>query len=251
MNETIKTIIIDDDPNSIRKLSDDLKNFTGIKVLDTATSVDKARKIIIDRQPDLLFLDVEMPGMSGIDLLREIQADIKPDMRIIFYTAHDKYFRSALLVSDFDYYLMKPYLPEELSAAIKRIRSKESKATIEQLLQKLIREKRFAIQTVTGIKTLTYDEVLFFEHPKGARIWQIRLIDREAPPCTLRPTVSAKDILAITPNFIQINQRCIINLTYLSHIGNKTLKCELNGYEVELELSPKYYAKTRNLLDVL
>ena len=251
MSEITKTVIVDDDPESIRKLSNDLKNFPGVKVLDTATDIEKAQKIIVDLQPDLLFLDIEMPGMSGIDLLRAIQPEINPEMRIIFYTAHDRYFRSAQLVSDFDYYLMKPYLPEELSIAMKRIQSEESKATIEQLLQKIIRENRFAIQTVTGIKTLTYNEALLFEIPKILRNWQICFVDKEVQPCPLRASVTAKEILAITPNFIQINKRCIINIAYLSHIEHKTLKCQLNGYETEHEITPRYYKKLKEILDVL
>jgi len=250
MNEQIKTIIVDDDPDSIAQLSSDLKHFPGIKVLDTATSVEKARKIIVDMQPDLLFLDIEMPGMSGIDLLRELRPEIHPDMRIIFYTAHDKYFRNAMLIADFDYYLLKPYFPEELSAAIKRIQARESKATVEQLLHKIISEKRFVVNTVTGIKTLTYDEVLFFEFLKNMRIWQIRCVKKQQF-YLLRPSVTAKEILAITPNFIQINKGCIINYAYLSAIEHKALKCKLHHYPDELEVGPLYFRKIKAQLDVL
>ena len=249
MKDTIKTVIVDDDPLSIGKLADDLKTFPGIKVLDTATSADKARRIIVDLQPNLLFLDIEMPGISGIDLLREIQSEIHPDMRIIFYTAHDKYFRNAMLVSDFDYYLLKPYLPEELSIAIKRIRAKESKMTVEALLQKIIMEKRFAIQTVTSLKILTYEEVVFFEYPKSMRSWQVYLVDKQIIP--LRSTITSKDILSINPNFIQINQRCVVNLTHLAKIENRTLKCDLNDYPFEQEISPQYYRGIKKLLGVL
>ena len=249
MNEPIKTVIVDDDPVSIAKLSDDLKNFPGIKVLETATSVEKARRIIIDMQPDLLFLDIEMPGMTGIELLQEIQPEIHPEIRIIFYTAHDKYFRNAMLIADFDYYLLKPYLPEELSAAVKRIQAKESKATIEQLLHKIIREKRFVIQTLTGIKSLTHDEVVFFEFLKKTDCWHVVLSDNQH--IQLRPTIRSKEILAITPNFFQINKKTIINLAYLSEIENKTLKCKLKGHPFDQEVSPRYYKKLKALLDVL
>ena len=249
MNEPIKTIIVDDDPVSILKLSDDLKSFPGIKVLETATSIEKARKIVIDMQPDLLFLDIEMPGMTGIDLLQEIQPEIHPEMRIVFYTAHDKYFRNAMLIADFDYYLLKPYLPEELSAAVKRIQAKEGKATIEQLLHKIIREKRFVIQTVTGIKSLSHDDVVFFEFLKKTDCWHVILSDNQH--IQLRQTIRSKEILAITPNFIQINKKNIINFVHLSEIENKTLKCKLKGHPFDEEVSPRYYKKLKGLLDVL
>jgi two-component system LytT family response regulator len=244
-------MIVDDDSVSIKKLSDDLSAFSGISVTNTTTSVEEAKKMIVAVQPDLLFLDVEMPGMSGIDLLQEIRSEIHPDMRIIFYTAHDKYFRNALMVSDFDYYLMKPYTPEELTIAMKRIQEKESKATVEQLLQKIIRDNRFAIQAVSGVKFLRYDDILLFECPKRTRNWQIMFAD-EREPLPLRSAVSYKDILSITPNFVQINQNYIINLTHLSFIENHTLKCKfLHHPRLELKISSRYYRKIRELLDIL
>jgi two-component system LytT family response regulator len=255
MDKIIKTIIIDDDPVSTKKLSDDLKVFPDIKVIDTATSAEKAVKITIDKQPDLLFLDIEMPGMSGIDLLKKIQPDINPDMRIVFYSAHDKYMRNAMLVSDFDYYLLKPYLPEELSMAVKRIRLKESRATVEQLLHKLIQDNRFSVQTISGIEIIKREDVLFFEYLKKERNWQICFTVPEPlrMPLQLRATVTSKEILSVSPTFIQINQNCIINLTYLSFIENKSQKCRLNIPldSPEFKISSRFYRKVKDALEVL
>ena len=113
MSEEITVVIVDDEIASIRNLSNDLSAYSDIRILETTTSVEKARKIIIRQQPDLLFLDVEMPKMSGFDLWQSIRADVHADMRVIFYTAYDKYVLDALRASAFDY-LLKPYLPEEL-----------------------------------------------------------------------------------------------------------------------------------------
>ena len=101
MSEEITVVIVDDEIASIRNLSNDLSAYSDIRILETTTSVEKARKIIIRQQPDLLFLDVEMPKMSGFDLWQSIRADVHADMRVIFYTAYDKYVLDALRASAF------------------------------------------------------------------------------------------------------------------------------------------------------
>ena len=63
MNDEISVVIVDDEAASIRNLSNDLAAYDDIRILETTTSAEKARKIIVRQQPDLLFLDVEMPKM--------------------------------------------------------------------------------------------------------------------------------------------------------------------------------------------
>ena len=72
MNQDITVIIVDDDANCIKRLSDDLATLPGIEVMATFNSPEKARKIIVRAQPDILFLDVEMPGMTA-DITRIYQ----------------------------------------------------------------------------------------------------------------------------------------------------------------------------------
>lgn len=82
-NEII-TIIVDDEQSCLKSLESDLSRFPEIRVVATCTSPDNAAREIVRLQPDLLFIDVEMPGMSGLELLSRIQSDIHSDMRIVF-----------------------------------------------------------------------------------------------------------------------------------------------------------------------
>ena len=153
MSEEITVVIVDDEAASVRNLSNDLCVYSDVRILETTTSVEKARKIVIRQQPDLLFLDVEMPKMSGLDLWQNIRADVHADMRVVFYTAYDKYVLEALRASAFDY-LLKPYLPEELDAVIERFRCVfyRSRVNMEQSMRRLLADDcKFAIQTVTGL----------------------------------------------------------------------------------------------------
>lgn len=249
----IRTIIVDDDNASIEKLQKDLGAFAEIKIIETTTSADTAKILIIKHQPDLLFLDVEMPEMSGIELLQDIQSEINPATRVVFYTAYNKYILDALRASAFDF-LVKPYLPDELESVIKRVKkySEDNQHSIEGMLQKLLQQdSRFAIQTITGVIMVKYDEVLLFEFPKNDRNWTIHFTNGKI--LTLRTTVSSKDILSITPNFRQINQNCIINLTHLASIENKTLKCKFYPPHDDIThfIKPKYYKTLKEILDLL
>lgn len=87
--------------------------------MDTATTAELGKRHILKYQPDLVFLDVELPDMSGFDLLDDIRDDILPNLRVVFYTVYDKYILDALRASAFDY-LLKPYLIDELAALIER-----------------------------------------------------------------------------------------------------------------------------------
>ena len=70
--------------------------------------VNKGKKLIAKVQPDLLFLDVELPDMTGMELLQEIRDSVSWNMRIVFYTAYDKYMIQAIREAAFDY-LLKPF----------------------------------------------------------------------------------------------------------------------------------------------
>ena len=254
MKKIIKTIIVDDDKASIERLQKDLSNMPEIMVIDSTTSAKIGKQLIINKQPDLLFLDVEMPEMSGFDLLNEIKSDINPNMCIIFYTAYDKYIIDALRASAFDY-LTKPYLPEELESVVFRVKKSISDTNIklEKLLHKLInQDDRFAVQAITGIQMVKYDDVMLFDFPKNKRNWDV--IFTSGKRITLRATITSKDILSITPSFVQVNQKCIINIKHLVSIENRSLKCEFySSFEniEEVIVKPKYYKQLREMLDVL
>ena len=247
------TIIVDDEPACIKTLESDLSRFPEICIVSTCTSPDNAASEIVRLQPDLLFIHVEMPGMTGVELLNRIQSDIHADMHIVFYTAYDKYLLDAIHASAFDY-LLKPYHWEELVSLIKRFQThidKSEKASLEQSLRKLlIHNDKFAIQTISGLMLVKYEEILLFQYLREQRCWQMMQTDRKQ--YKLRMSTTAKDLLGINPSFVQISQDCIINMNYLCSIENVTLKCGLTSSfaDIELTVSQRYYKRLKDVLNI-
>ncbi|WP_293711383.1 response regulator transcription factor [uncultured Parabacteroides sp.] len=252
MNE-ITTIIVDDEPACIKTLECDLLRFPEIRTVATCTTPDNAVREIVRLQPDLLFLDVEMPGMSGLELLSRIQSDIHPGMHIVFYTAYDKYLLDAIHASAFDY-LLKPYKLKELDNLIIRLHThigKSEKVNLEQSLRKLlIQNTKFAVQTISGLVLVKYEEILLFQYLKDQRCWQMIQTDRKQHK--LRMSTTAKDLLGISSSFVQISQDCIVNLNYLCSIENVTLKCSLapSFSDIVLTVSQRYYRRLKEALEI-
>lgn len=103
-----KVVIVDDDEVAIGKLSIELRKNPYFSLDGTARNGKQGEKLITKIQPDLLFLDVEMPDMTGLDLLHDLHDNISWGMRVVFYTAYEKYMIHAIRESVFDY-LLKPF----------------------------------------------------------------------------------------------------------------------------------------------
>ena len=253
MMEQITVVIVDDMPASIDALASDLERFPDIEVVETATSAEKARKVLVKQQPDLLFLDVEMPKQTGMELLQEIGPMMHASCSVVCYSAYDKYLIDALRAAAFDY-LLKPYQPEELTAIIERVRREKQMGTanFEQSMRRLLaNDRKFARQTVTGLLLLRKEEILYFQYNNEARCWQLLLT--EGGVHKLRPSVRAQEILFISDSFLQVSQDIIVNADYLQSIENGTLRCTFcpPHDKVEVKASRRFYAKIRETLDII
>lgn len=121
--DKIKVVIVDDEPQSILRLENDLAALDDFEVIATSSSAMSAKTLVMSMQPDVLFIDVEMPGQTGFEVLQSLRDEMPMDLIVVFYSAFNKYMIDALRASAFDF-LLKPYQQEELELVVGRIRQK-------------------------------------------------------------------------------------------------------------------------------
>jgi CheY-like chemotaxis protein len=148
----IRTLVVDDEPLARRRLSRLLQEEPGIEVVGVAGSGREAVDTIRRDRPELVFLDVQMPELDGFGVLAELGAERLP--AIVFVTAYDRYALQAFEVHALDY-LLKPYTPARLSAAVQRATRQlqspvHDTARLSELLEHLDRERRQLAERLNG-----------------------------------------------------------------------------------------------------
>ncbi|MDH5366338.1 MAG: LytTR family DNA-binding domain-containing protein [Cyclobacteriaceae bacterium] len=123
----MRAIVIDDSRLARNELKRLLKEFDSLQVIGEAANVDEAKEKIESEKPDLIFLDIQMPGKNGFQLLEELETI--PD--VIFTTAYDEYALKAFEYNALDY-LQKPVQTDRLAGAISKVSERREKKKIAQ-----------------------------------------------------------------------------------------------------------------------
>jgi two-component system LytT family response regulator len=214
----INTFIVDDNIEAIKVLQNMLENKFSVKVVGSARDAETAAKAIIKCEPDIIFLDVELPTMSGLEFCTLIRNDIKPETKIVFYTGHNKYMLDAIRRQAFDY-LQKPPTEQDLSLIMARYyenklsdisRTSNSCETREHLPIILV------VNAINEHLTLQLSDIAFFRFNQERKIWDIICIDNNT--YTLRHRTTATVILNYSPDFVQIHKRYIVNINKIKKI---------------------------------
>lgn len=274
--DKIKVVIVDDEPQSILRLENDLAALDDFEVIATSSSAMSAKTLVMSMQPDVLFIDVEMPGQTGFEVLQSLRDEMPMDLIVVFYSAFNKYMIDALRASAFDF-LLKPYQQEELELVVGRIRQKmeggdgsssssfssssssSSSSESHQDPQNLLgvngllgtSGKRLAIQSISGLLMVKPDEVFCCTFDEDTRLWHLRLANGQIHK--LKKQTTAKAVLSLSPSLAQVRQDCIINLDYLISIENYTLRCIFSPpFDQEnITVSRRCYKAVKEKLEIL
>lgn len=277
--DKIKVVIVDDEPQSILRLENDLAALDDFEVIATSSSAMSAKTLVMSMQPDVLFIDVEMPGQTGFEVLQSLRDEMPMDLIVVFYSAFNKYMIDALRASAFDF-LLKPYQQEELELVVGRIRQKmeggdgsssssssssfsssssSSSSESHQDSQNLLgvngllgtSGKRLAIQSISGLLMVKPDEVFCCTFDEDTRLWHLRLANGQVHK--LKKQTTAKSVLSLSPSLAQVRQDCIINLDYLISIENYTLRCIFSPpFDQEnITVSRRCYKAVKEKLEIL
>jgi len=243
----MRTIIVDDERlarNELRRL---LEVYPHIDIIDEATNGEEAIAKINDLRPDLVFLDIQMPGKNGFEVLEALDDSIAPD--VIFTTAYDEY---ALKAFDFDAidYLLKPIDTNRLDQAIKKLEEDQKHET----------DPAYANQQ----KVFTENDQVFVKD--GNKYWFIRLNNvrlfesignyvriyfENNKPLILRSLNALEDRLD-QQVFFRANRKHIINLRMIESIEpyfSGGILVKLKGGE-KVEVSRRQAVKFKDLLSL-
>lgn len=221
----MKTLLVDDEPLARRELRRLLSDFSWIEVVGEAANAEEAEKQIEALSPELMFLDIHMPGASGFDLLERL--DHTP--RVIFTTAYDQHAVRAFEVNALDY-LLKPIEPERLASALARVPAstpQQPQRTSESALQQLF------VKDGTRCWFVPMREVSLLTAEGN----YVRLLWGKERPLLARALTSVEQRLD-AQKFFRANRQQIINLDFIERvelgIGGRLHVQLRNGPEVEI-----------------
>ena len=247
----IKAIIIDDERLARNELKKLLEQHPDIQIIDEASNVDEAIEKIDLSRPDLIFLDIQMPGKTGFDLL----AEIEKSPRVIFTTAYDEFALKAFEVNALDY-LLKPIDPKRLTDAIQKL---QTEIALEQA-------------SLLGVNRGPLTEIDQVFVKDGERCWFVKLAEirlfesvgnyAKVYFSTNKPLI-LKSLNALEERlddrvFFRANRKHIINLHWIDKIepwfsGGLLVTLKINDKTVnseKIEISRRQAIKFKDLMSL-
>lgn len=244
----LRTIIIDDERLARRELRELLKQEDGVEVLAEASNADEALELIPQERPDLIFLDIQMPGKDGFQMLRELEKV----PRVVFVTAYDEYALQAFEINALDY-LLKPVDEGRLHETLERIKnsvseevsSEQEEAKEEELLGP---EDRIFIKDGEKCWFIPLKKVRVFESDGN----YIRVYFDQERPLILRSLNELEKRLD-ERHFFRTGRKRIVNLNYVEDIEswfNGRLLIKLQGEEEGVEVSRRQAARFKEKMSL-
>ena len=238
MQKLTKVFIVDDNQEAIEVLQRLLEKNYSVDIVGTACDAKSAAETIIQTEPDIIFIDIELPTMSGLEFCSLIRQDIKPETKVVFYTGHEKYMLDAIRHQAFDY-LMKPPTEQDLSQIMTRYYENKLAgipsvaSNTEQLPIILV------VNAMNEHTTLRVSDIAYFRYNQERKIWEAICMDGTI--YLLRHRTTAEVILNYSGDFVQIHKRYIVNINQIKKIQESAcILMEPMESVTELRISKNY-----------
>jgi len=227
MTYTITSVIVDDEPDAREGLEMLIKNYLpDVKVLDKAANAEEAIRKVLLHKPDLIFLDIKMPGKDGFYVAEELEK-LGVETTIIFVTAYDQYAISAIKHAAFDF-ILKPVDPDELTKAIVRFKNIREKESLKEKLEKLtffLQGSQLKFSTRQGFIMINPDEIIYGR--ADGNYTNIYLTKNRKEIITQQIGQIEKQL--DHQLFIRVNRSHIINVRFINAFNRKNKIIELSG----------------------
>jgi len=235
--KTFKTVIIDDERLAREEVKRALKSYPEFEIIGEASHVDEAKAIVENMKPDIIFLDIHMPGKSGFDLLEELTT--VPE--VVFTTAYDQYAVKAFELNALDY-LVKPLRDERFSKTIEKVKAELAKK--EEIKEDVLpMHRKIFIKNGEKCHFIPLSEIHFIESLENyARLY---FGDQKA---MIKRSLNLLEEKLDSTVFFRVNRSQIINTQYIKEIHphfNNKLQITLTTGET-LEVSSRQSVKFKN-----
>ncbi|REJ06456.1 LytR/AlgR family response regulator transcription factor [Halobacillus trueperi] len=242
MNGKITVLIVDDERFSREELNFLLKPYESIEVVGEAGSGDEAVMQTLKLQPDVLFLDVEMPKMDGMAVAKAVQ-ELKKVPEIVFATAYPDFAVEAFRQKAIDY-LLKPFDEEQLSETVERIEKK-----LKPVEEKVVKSpSKLAVEVEDTIEYLDPSDIMYVHRE-----------DRITKIVGKQKVYETKDALKDVEkrlqgfSFFRIHKSYLVNLDFVHRLTpwfNGAYQLELQETEEKLSVSRNYVKELRKKLEL-
>lgn len=237
----MRALLVDDERLARAELSRLLEKFPEIEIIGEAANGEEAIQKIEELNPDLVFLDIQMPGMTGFEVLEHLH--IVPN--VIFVTAYDEYALKAFEVNALDY-VLKPVELNRLEKAIEKVKSEQQQEE-NSSEEKLSYDSQIFIKDGEKCWFVKMDKVRMFESEGN----YVRLYFEDSKPMILKSLNNLEKRLS-DKEFFRISRKYIINLTWIEKVEawfNGGLRVTLKSGE-KLEISRRQTSRFKELMSI-
>jgi len=239
----MKALIVDDERLARTELRRLLTPFSELEIVGEAANAEEAKQKIDELNPDIVFLDIQMPGKSGFELLEELDSVPK----IVFTTAYDEYALKAFEYNALDY-LLKPIEPNRLEETVRKLVQPKIQEQVKHAdVQQLTDQDQVFVKDGERCWFVKLEKVRYFESEGN----YVRLFFDEFKPLILR-TLNYLDERLDSKTFFRASRKHIINLKWVDSIEpwlNGGLLVKLKGGG-KIEVSRRQAVKFKEMLSL-
>lgn len=229
----IKCIIVDDQKEAIGVIEDHLKKFSQLKLISVFTDSLEGLDFLQDNQIDLVFLDIEMPNLNGLDFIESLRSRKGKDLpKFIFTTGYHKYALSGYEKGVIDF-LVKPIGFTRFKISIDRFIDSWKDSSLQRNTQ-----KDYFFMELDGAKIkISYENVMYIESDRN----YIHINERKTKRTFYKTLNYMEDLLCDDADFIRVHKSFIISVKYLDHIKGSDVIMDLkNGERKTISIGRTY-----------
>lgn len=220
-----RALIVDDEEQARLYLAKMIATTNTEMEVQFASSPDEALFVLTKFKPDVLFIDVEMPGMSGLEMLQQLR-EKHPHLPVVIVSAYSefKYVQKSIRLNVKDY-LIKPVHPDELETVIRKVfENKDISTTIDNKIR---------LKTIKGILHINPEEILYFEsHKRDSHVYFIR----NGNNILVRSNLVELEKILPKSIFQRVSRQYIVNTRYIKFVNkNKFIVLESDEKQIKLE----------------